>query len=203
MQQLIRYTNLRWTGFYLGPTPNHPDAAWMDKRQTLMAIGWGFAPTYLGRQVDSKHLDEGAHDGNEAADLAMKAGFPAGSVVYLDWEDTNGGLNASSLKYCSEWAAALTKRRFVPGVYCAARVAQSFPNGTIMKFIWVFLIGNRKGKTYNSPMPASDPASACAGARLWQYAQKCSCHFIENGQPVELSSIDFNSSTVADPSVAS
>src|SRR4026208_1682065 len=90
MQNLINNTNLRWTGFYLTPAPSQGHAlGWMDlstnfsARDELMEMAWGLAPIYVGQQdpasgANLSHmvtLDQGAHDAENAIDLARSAGF--------------------------------------------------------------------------------------------------------------------------------
>src|SRR3954465_14493557 len=88
MLWLRQNANFRFTGFYLAPAPRHPDASWMGSRAFLAANGWGTIPTYVGLQVEDGGLSPstGAQHGQHAAALMQQAGFPFGSVVYLDLE---------------------------------------------------------------------------------------------------------------------
>src|SRR3954464_9451586 len=86
------HTNLRWCGFYLAPAPSHGNTGWMGKRNRLAAAGWGIAPIYVGQQTippGSQHSSapQGHLDGADAAALAKKAGFPAGTCIFLDLEN--------------------------------------------------------------------------------------------------------------------
>jgi hypothetical protein len=45
MQSLFDWTNLWWTGFYLGPNYN-----WSDKYEMLTKMGWGVLPIYWAKQ---------------------------------------------------------------------------------------------------------------------------------------------------------
>jgi Rv2525c-like, glycoside hydrolase-like domain/Hemopexin len=92
MDILWNTTSLTWTGFYLAPAPSQGNTSWMNRRAFLEGLGWGFAPIYVGQQT---HASPGSHtltqaqgtiDANDAAALALHAGFVPGSIIYLDIE---------------------------------------------------------------------------------------------------------------------
>src|SRR3954453_11452693 len=127
MKFLKQNTNLVWSGFYLGPAPSHKGTDWMTTRNTLVTMGWGLAPLYVGQQTvgpGSKHPDKahGIADGADTVKLMKKSGFPPGSCVYLDLE--NGlPFPAKERDYVVAWVDNVEKGGFKAGVYCSHRLA--------------------------------------------------------------------------------
>lgn len=166
---------LRVTGFYLGPTAGgeHPDAGWMGKRATLATAGWGFLPVYVGRQAGSADLGQiaGAGDGHDAARLMTGAGFPPGSVLYLDIEagpPAGGILPAAFRAYIEGWVAQIRQSGFSPGVYCTHSLQATVGAGLARVWTWHVPVGTM-GQTYD---PAALPAGAAdPGAVATQYRQ--------------------------------
>ena len=127
MQWLWRHTNLAWTGFYLAPAPSHPNAGWMGTRDFLRGLGWGFAPLYLGQQAQgpgSHVLNslQGYFDGIDATNLALRAGFPSHSVIYLDIEQ-GPPLGQPTADYYRTWVQAVLDQGYYPGVYFSFLIA--------------------------------------------------------------------------------
>ena len=85
IQWLINNTNLKWTGFYLAPSPCQGNISWMNKYNALKNFGWGFAPIYVGQQdpittgcPSSAHVLTQAQcitDASEAATLVTRLAF--------------------------------------------------------------------------------------------------------------------------------
>jgi hypothetical protein len=151
----------------------------MGQRATLVAAGWGIAPTYLGQQLGGpgSHVvtaAQGAIDGANAAQLMAGEGFAAGSYVYLDLED-GPPFVAPRADYVAAWVGAVTGAGFAAGVYCshvfAGAVASACPGARI----WAYKVGT----TATHPYPGTDfPVSAPAGsgyphAYMWQLEQNC------------------------------
>lgn len=224
MQAIIQNTNLSWCGFYLGPAPSHGDRSWMGKLQSLIGMGFGLAPVYVGQQPPAiqgrgiSHIvsaTQGTIDGNNAADLAGQAGFSAGSIVFLDAEQ-GGQPDPNMQQYYQAWVAALTGRGFGPGVYCSHfQTAQALYNLNNAPKFWVFNLNyftcDQNAVTPqtalvspNSPFPAPDPTgSGVPFASLWQFTQTPSSaapQCVINAGNQVLSGVDFDSSAVADPS---
>jgi len=184
MIDLIGNTNLRWCGFYLAPAPNRPSSTWAGKRANLAAVGWGFAPIYVGQQqIDSGKPTlssvltsaQGAIDGGAAANLAMNEGFSSGSVIYLDIE-TGGPVQQETFEYAGAWQTQVTTAGFRAGIYCSYVVLDALRQNAVVRtlFFWIFQLrdqGSQNG-TYSSPFPTPDLAVTGVGAAsVWQYAQ--------------------------------
>lgn len=125
---LRKNAEIRFACFYLGPTDNHGDRSWMDRRSELAVAGWGLIPTYVGQQAHVKRAGavvpnpnltaaRGKRDGNQACDMMVTAGFALGSVLYLDLEEGDEPSGAYQT-YVLSWLDAVTKRSFVAAIYC-------------------------------------------------------------------------------------
>lgn len=204
MASLKALTNLSFTGFYL-TAPSHEDAGWMDKRATLAAQGWGFLPTYVGRQVvgpgaqldPNQAMAQGRTDGMDAADKMSAAGFQAASWVYLDLE--NGPpLSQPQSSYIQAWAGAVRSRQFCPGVYCSHLLADYVANAVPGARIWVVKVQTtaEHDTDYGQSFPLNDPhASGFQYAYAWQYEQNAKITF---SAPVLV--VDLSCAILADPS---
>jgi hypothetical protein len=199
MVGLRKKTNLVWTGFYLGPAPSHPDASWMNKRQALIGQGWGLAPIYVGQQLTGPgshfvHGKQGTVDGKDACKLAAKAGFPAGTVLYLDVE-TGGPLSAEARDYLVAWCEPLRDAGYVPGIYCSYTSAASALEVASDLVLWIFRLKNSDVGVIKKP-PFSEKSvedSGIAAATAWQWAQDCRIDVLGKALLVDLdvaSSVD-------------
>ena len=211
MRDFIQKTNLCWCGFYLAPAPYHKDASWMGKRRFLQGLGWGMAPIYLGRQVESEHLTaaQGTLDAQHAAKLAKNAGFPGCSIIFLDVEQ-GPPLNASMLAYYKAWTSELEdKTAYKSGVYCTyLQLAQALYTGDSRPIFWVFNLNKyscnpnapaEKRICPTSPFPAPDPKlSGVAFAKLWQLAQGKDFKISAGNSSIK--TVDLDSSVASDPS---
>src|SRR6266704_4781770 len=156
MKTLHDTTNLRFCGYYLAPAPSHSDPSWMGKRSFLQHLGFGFAPVYVGEQVEgpgSHHSSaaKGTADGNDAVNKMRTEGFTAGSCVYLDLE--NGPpLSPIQRDYMNSWCSAVKAGGFLPGVYCSHLMAADVHAQQPTARIWAVRV------TTVLPHPVSGPA---------------------------------------------
>jgi hypothetical protein len=206
MQSLIVNTNLKWTGFYLTPSPSQGhNLKWMGKHDFLRGLGWGIAPIYVGRQVksipNSDHRmtpENGITDGLHAGQLARSAGL-AGSIIYLDFE--NGApLQAEQKPYYKNWATAIRLKGFKPGVYCVSSIASGLQLTVPGAPVWVANYSKFPKAVYKFPFPQPDPALGASGATMWQLRGNVTIEYEELGGRTKHISVDLNSSLVQDPS---
>lgn len=201
MSALKAQTNLVWCGFYLAPAPSHPNASWMNRRQHLVDEGWGLAPVYVGQQEagpGSHEVSEsrGETDGADACSLAISAGFPVGSVIYLDLEK-GGPISGAAAHYLAAWARCVKNGQFKPGVYCshtsAATALSTVPDLTL----WVFrVLKSNVGATKVSPFSEDSPSlNDAPSASVLQYAQNCTINIL--GRKVL---VDLDTASGPDPS---
>ncbi len=182
-----------YTGFYLGPAPDHPDASYMDKRQVLVSLGWGLLPVYVGRQASNRYLSAqaGAGDADDAAGLAASAGFPGNTAIFLDVE-TSHPLTARYLSYISAWVNEIQNQGYTAGIYCNTCNASQINNALSGNV--EFWVAHYTG--YNLPSCIPSPADSGASfASTWQFAGDS--YLTYGGISLD---IDFNTSTYTDPS---
>jgi uncharacterized protein YraI len=183
-----------YTGFYLGPTAYHSDASFMYKRQTLVNQGWGLLPVYVGRQSDSEHLDTptGIADADEAVNLAVYAGFPGNTTIYLDIE-TGFPLSDDYLNYVTTWAREVQGKGYGVGIYCNSKNADQISSALPGAAVWVaHYTGDELPVSALSP---TDTGVSYAGS--WQFTGDSSLTY--GGYPL---SVDLDVSTYRDPSTA-
>ena len=160
MEWLRKNANVRFACFYLGPTDNHGDPSWMNRRTALAVTGWGMIPTYVGQQAHVKKANvlvpnpelnaaRGTKDGGEACNLMTVAGFALGSIVYLDLEEGDQPTGPYQA-YIIAWIEAVKARSFVPAIYCpggAAHWALGYA-----RIVWLAAPDNLDSK--GRPIPA-------------------------------------------------
>ena len=185
-----------YTGFYLGPAPEHPDASYMDKRQVLVSQGWGLLPVYVGRQARSRYLSAqaGAGDADDAAGLAASAGFPSNTAIFLDVE-TSHSLTDGYLSYVSAWVNEIQNQGYAAGIYCNTCNASQISNALSGNV--EFWVAHYTG--YSLPSCIPSPAdSGVSFARAWQFVGDS--YLTYGGISLD---IDFDTSIYTDPSTKS
>ncbi len=218
MEWLWLNTNLAWTAVYLAPAPSHQETSWMTRVPFLRGLGWGFAPVYVGQQATGpgSHLlttAQGRLDAQQAAALALVAGFPPGSILFLDVEQGPPATPAT-IEYYRAWAREVFDATlFYPGVYCSyLGVAQALHAAYPTPYVWVFHLthtcdpteaGLTQIPSSTTIFPTPNPASSGFPlATVWQYVQSnrpasvCSIPVV----PGPVTNWDFNSAVALDPS---
>jgi Domain of unknown function (DUF1906) len=189
-----------FTGFYLAPAPSHADKGWMGKRAFLLGLGFGFAPVYVGQQQSlpgSLNLSapQGQIDGKNATQLAGTAGFPQGSVLYLDVE-TGPPVHPPFIAYYKAWVQSVIDNGFSPGVYCSHHLAAQFIGADNRAVAWVFQLA-AVGGNFTPPLQRPDPShSSFSGAKVLQYAQNANLTLATT----VIKPVDLNTALMADPS---
>lgn len=207
MQWLKENSNLTWCGFYLAPAPSQHNTSWMNKREFLVGLGWGLAPIYVGQQIigtPGNHVlttEQGINDAQNTAQLAIHAGFPLSTVIFLDIEQGEPA-QAGTLVYYNAWVEELINQGFTPGVYCSYQeVAKSLHDTDARPIFWIYNINTSYRQCPINPYPAPDPTlSTVDFARLWQYCQSNNqtCRVTVNGALIP--DWDFDSAITDDPS---
>jgi hypothetical protein len=178
-----------FTSYWLGPPPGEKHTNWLGKRALLQAQGFGFVALYNGRP--SKNLksvqdakQKGRADGENAAKLARREGFPPQTVIFLDIEE-GGRLSAAYHEYVHAWIDTLAAANFRSGAYCSGipvdeggghtittvKDLQDHLGGRKLAF-WVF--NDVCPPSPGCVFPTTPPAVAQGGfpeAVVWQFAQ--------------------------------
>lgn len=197
MKDLKDQTYLKWTGFYLAPTPYRTDVSWMNKLSTLKAQGWKTLPIYLGKQLGDSNLTfaKGKVDADDAIAKAKSAGFTNGAYIYFDVE-TGGLLSDEYLQYLGGFFYGLTNEgTYSPGVYCSYKETadQIKANLNWNQRYWVYK------KTYTTnPFGGAAPNPSESGvsyATAWQLALDLKTTVAGHS----FGKIDFSSSTTSNP----
>jgi hypothetical protein len=205
MKWLKENTNLFWAGFYLAPAPSQSNTSWMTKRGFLVGLGWGLAPIYVGQQIagtPGKHnltADQGTTDAQNAAQLAIQAGFPADAAIFLDVEQ-GPPAQSRTIAYYTAWVAELINQGFTPGVYCSySGVAKLLSDVDLSPIFWVFNLNTKYNQCPSDPFPAPNPkCSKVDFASLWQFCQSKTCSIAVDGKTMQ--NWDFDSAVTCDPS---
>ncbi len=203
MQAWWSGTPFYFCGFYLGgpryacgnPSP------WLNKRTYLKNLGYGFLVLYVGYQAgDTSYLTsaQGIADAKDAVAKAQQAGFPTGTIIYLDVEQ-GGLLNPSFLTYIDAWINEINNNSsYRPGVYCSySQTADQINNSIHVNCQFaIYNINIPPSPGCTTPSPAPDPTnSGVVYALDWQYAQNC----LKTYNGVQLT-VDLNTATTLNPS---
>jgi hypothetical protein len=164
-----------FTGYYL-KAPCHGNASWSGTRAKLVAMGWGIAVIYVGRQVKGPcsntpiTSDLGPRDGMDAVAKTTAEGFPPNTVVYLDVEAMDT-ITPAIQDYTRAWFTEVLNGGFVPGMYCHVRnapdlraaVMAAYPSGAPAPLFWV-----AGGKKPFDPANSTPSDSGVGFAEMWQ-----------------------------------
>lgn len=216
MTWLKANSNLSWCAYYLAPAPNHPDRSWAGQYSALRD-DWGVVPVYVGQQ-DSRTsteapssvltADQGGLDATEAIRLASSDQFPAGTVIYLDWE--SGSIDADgAVAYLRAWVQGIASDGTMkPGIYCSHDAAEAIatgldtlnpPAGTQF---WCWRVDDASAHPFEgnlAALPTPSPGD-CGFARavMWQREQNAVVCF-PVGTPLDKLEMDFSTSSAANP----
>lgn len=169
MQSWWTGTPFQFCGFYLGGPRyggGNPSSQ-LDRRSYLKGLGYGFLVLYVGYQAgDTSYLTaaQGIADAKDAVSKAQQAGFPSGTIIYLDVEQ-GGTIGSNFLNYIDAWINQINDySSYRPDVYCSYYQTSDQINNSIHV--------NCQFACYNinvPPSPGNDtPSPAPAGAfRLW------------------------------------
>lgn len=205
MRWLLHNTNLRWTGFYLSPAPAENNTIWMINYQQLKDLGWGFAPIFAGQQepgIPGSHIltvKQGIFDAHLAVKLAHQAGFPEGSIIFLDIQTTAvGHLSSAFMDYYRAWIKEIFDNNFKPGVYCYFKIADQIHSIDWRVIFWVFNLNKYTcSNDERIPYPQPNPSNSnVAFASVWQLIEDCNISW-NSGSIIR---VDLDSAATVDPS---
>lgn len=201
--------------FYLPDAPSHSWTSYRGKRQEMVDIGFGLAPTYVGQQLSgpgSKILtaEQGRLDGKDAARKMREEGFPEASVCYLDVE--GGDVNSRLVDYAAAWINEVNDHTpYEAGMYASPRVADAIMAEAPDVVYWAVradfacspevnaeVYGGAKGDDSYWTFDRPDPGKPHGKAVMWQW-----CLALGN-RPCKLWDvpIDINTISMLDPSKA-
>ena len=123
-----------FTGYWLTNPPGETHNSWLGKRDLLVRAGFGFLVVANGRlDADLTRAAKqgrspavlGRKDAAAAVAAAIREGFPAGAILFLDQEE-GGRLLPEQADYLLAWTEAVAQSVFSPGVYASG---QPVPDG--------------------------------------------------------------------------
>jgi Domain of unknown function (DUF1906) len=214
--------DLTFVCLYLAPAPSHGNTAWMNAAPSLLSMGWGIVPTYVGQQVigagsHTVTAGQGTIDAQDAATLAARAGVGRGGVIYLDIE--NGGLMPQNqVDYVTAWIREVhTNTDFWGGVYCSHhQTAQQVTDATSGIAadaghdvpVWAYkpIDSGPSVIDLDTEQPRDPAGSGFASALVWQYRMSLNGSVDvtwtdqQTGQTRRLNQVDLDTASVADPS---
>jgi len=165
----------KWVGYYL-KSPFHPDSSFMGQRATLLAMGWGLAVLYVGRQATSQPenltRDRGLADGQDTIQKVQGEGFLENTIIYLDVEPMDVVLPGIK-EYLKGWISIVLGSQFLPGIYCHIKNAQELRATALEEYaaenssrpspaFWV------SGSGHFDPANTAPSDSGIAFAAIWQ-----------------------------------
>jgi len=191
-----------YAGFYLGPAPHHQDDSYMKKRQALVNQGWGLMPIYVGLQAynsdkASLNTQTAIAHAAEAVTLAVYAGFPVNTTIFLDVEPPSDSqsLSTAYLNYIVTWANEVRGKGYVPAIYCHIKNADQL-RGALAGDIKFWVARYLKTSLPTSKLTPAD--STISFANIWQFAGNESLTY--GGRTIN---VDLNVGTLRDPSKGS
>ena len=199
----------------------------------LLSRGFGFLVLFNGRldneiRAVADPAALGRVDADEAANSALKEGFPANTIIFLDVEE-GGRMLPEQTAYIYAWVDGIKRRGFRSGVYCSGIPAKEDAGHTVITA--EDLKQNAAGRdiafwvandvcppspgcsVLHHPPPAS--MSRIPFASVWQYAQSprrpqltrtCAVTYAPDGncyapgEKLNRLFLDLNSASEPDPS---
>ncbi len=186
----------RWVGYYL-QAPCYTGTTWIGKRVALEDMGWGMAVLYVGEQdwnamgaqqaapsvpADSTGPRCTAANLNEAnarmhaidaGTRAFGAGFPHGTVIYLDVERVDE-VSPELSEYVGSWIGALLDDgRYLPGLYAHARNVEALRAVAAAEYEERARFGGPRlwvASSEGFDVAAAPAESGIEGATIWQGA---------------------------------
>ncbi len=192
----------RFAGYWLNNPPGATRNSWAGKREILRQNGFGFLLLSNGRAYSElKGRDAaafGTADGKAAAAAALREGFAANALIFLDQEE-GGRLLPGQIAYLVAWVDAVRASGARAGVYCsgidvpdgaetistARQIAQAesernLSKGKSAERLAIWIADDRCPPSPGcaiihprqaAPFPLAAPGNTPAWAAVWQYAQ--------------------------------
>ena len=123
-----------FTSYWLNAPPGETATTWRGKRDLLRQRGFGFLLLWNGRLAkDLKGKDAaslGRADAAAAVAAAVREGFPAGGLIFLDQEE-GGRLLPEQSAYILGFVDAVRRAGWRAGVYCSGIPVDDGQGGSI------------------------------------------------------------------------
>jgi hypothetical protein len=228
--KLLRQT-FSYAGYWLNNPPGENANSWSGHRIAVESAGFGFLVLFNGRlYAEFKTVANAAHlgqsDAQSAVAAALREGFPAKTVIFLDQEQ-GGRMLAEQKAYIYAWVDGVIAAGFRAGIYCSGIAAKD--DGDVVTAEDIRQHAGGRQIVYWAINDACPPAPGCAFpvrppspsqsgvqfAEVWQFAQspqrkdvagRCTNYNHDGncyppGIPAGMGlNVDVNTATSADPS---
>jgi hypothetical protein len=220
-----------YAGYWLNNPPAEKTNTWAGHRAAVESAGFGFLVLFNGRlyrqlknETNARRL--GRADARAATLTAVRDGFPAKTIIFLDQEQ-GGRMLPEQKAYIYAWVDAVAAAGFRAGVYCSGQVspdeqhvvtAEDIRATAGSRDITYWAINDSCPPAPGCTFPQNPPSPAESGvhfAEIWQFAQSpqrkdvaahCT-NYSRDGEcyppgipsPLRLH-VDLNSATSSDPS---
>ncbi len=183
------HTTFSFAGYWLNNPPGSKANTWTGTRGKLQAAGFGFLVLFNGRVYRElgtvEHASElGKTDARQAVDTAVREGFPAHTIIFLDQEE-GGRLLPEQKAYLLAWVDGVSHARFRAGVYCSGIAAKEKSGESVMTAEDIRRNADGLDITYWVTNDACPPSPGCSVqqrppapresgitfADVWQFAQ--------------------------------
>jgi hypothetical protein len=176
-----------YTGYWLNNPPGANSNNWVGHRAMVEAAGFGFLVLFNGRLyaelksvANAKKL--GQSDAQKAVASALREGFPAKMIIFLDQEQ-GGRMLPEQKAYIFAWVDGVTAAGFRAGIYCSGIAnpddgnvvtAEDIRQSAGSREITYWAINDACPPAPGCAFPKNPPSPAQSGVRfaeVWQFAQ--------------------------------
>jgi hypothetical protein len=158
-----------YAGYWLNNPPGTSANTWPGKRAKLEAAGFGFLVLFNGRLYRelgsvARASELGEADAQLAVKAAIREGFPAQTIIFLDQEE-GGRLLPEQKAYLLSWVDGVRQSGFRAGVYCSGIAAREKSGDSVMTTEDVRRNAGGRDIAYWVTNDACPPSPGCAVPR--------------------------------------
>lgn len=176
-----------YAGYWLNNPPGEKTNTWRGHREAIESAGFGFLVLLNGRLYSelksvANAARLGKSDANFAATAALREGFPAKTILFLDQEQ-GGRMLPEQKAYIYAWVDGVTAAGFRAGIYCSGIpnaddgnivTAEDIRENSRGRQIIYWAINDACPPSPGCSVPKNPPSPAKSGvpfAEVWQFAQ--------------------------------
>lgn len=181
------HQNFSYSGYWLNNPPGENANTWTGHRAAIESAGFGFLVLFNGRvyaQLKSvaSATKLGQADALKATTAALREGFPAQTIIFLDQEQ-GGRMLPEQKAYIYAWVDGVNAGGFRAGIYCSGIPNQDDDNVVTAEDILqhagdrrivYWAINDACPPSPGCAFPKQAPSATKSGvtfAEVWQFAQ--------------------------------
>lgn len=167
-----------FVGRYLGGPCYQFTALSLREAQALSAAGLWLVSIYVGANAVRRFscgiqsVEQGRHDGQEAAALAQQVSQPRHTAIYLNLEPQQVTPLETWLTYVDTWIQTVADSGYVPGVYSSTSQLKRIHELVGVNAAVLYWVTGGRIKAPHTPPPC--PQEFLSFAHLWQYVHQVS-----------------------------